>query len=112
MKDFTTAEHIKPIIEEIEQKYFIDRTTPEVKAIFKSDIVLTPADGSRNAYFITADRDTLLPNIYKFIALYQQITRYCEAVETYAGELDIFCEHEKDRARAAVYNTLLRQYAK
>lgn len=110
MKDFTTADYIRPIIDEISGKYFIDRPTKEVKAIFKCDLELSPIDGSNDRYFINKDRDTLLPDIYQFLYVFQEITQFTKAVETYPGELDQWEDHEKDRVIKATYNELLRQY--
>ena len=110
MKDFTTADYIKPIVDEISRKYYIDRPTKEVKAIFKCDLELSPASGSNDIYFINSDRDTLLPDIYKFLYVFQEITLFSKAVETYPGELDQWQDREKDRVIKATYNELIKQY--
>ena len=110
MKDFTTSNYIAPIIDEIEHKYFIDWTSQEVKSIFRADIVLTPADGSNDAYFITPCRDTLIPNIYRFFDVFQEITLYSKAAETAPDELFYWSSREKDRVISAVYNALLKKY--
>lgn len=110
MKDFTTADYIKPIMDEISRKYYIDRPTKEVKAIFKCDLELTPVDANNDRYFINKDRDTLLPDISNFFDVFQEITLFSKAVETYAGELEQWQDREKDRVIKATYNELLRQY--
>lgn len=111
MKDFTTAAYIKPIVDEINRKYYIDRPTKEVKAIFNCDLVLTPAtENTRNRFLINPDRDSLLPDISKFFDVFQEITLFSKAAETYAGELDQWEDREKDRVIKATYNELLRQY--
>ena len=111
MKDFTTADYIKPIVDEISRKYYIDRPTKEVKAIFNCDLVLTPAaENTRNRFLINPDRDTLLPDIYQFLHVFQEIKLFSKLVETYPGELDQWQDREKDRVIKGTYNELLRQY--
>lgn len=111
MKDFTTSAYITPVIDQIEHTYFIDRAPAEVKAIFKCDLILTPAlYKSPDRYLISKDRENLLPNISEFKNIFTQIDQYTAAAETYAGELDQWSSREKDEVIKAVYITLIDKY--
>lgn len=110
MKDFTTSAYIAPIIDEIERKFYIDRTSAEVKAIFKADLILSPASGSNDRYLITKDRENLLPGVESFKTAFIEIDNYTQAAETYAGELYTWSSREKDKLITAVYTSLLHKY--
>lgn len=112
MKDFTTAEHIAPILEDIESHFFIDQA-PQIKFLNNINIVLTAADETGpgvTCYLIGPENPENIPITSALINLYRSIDEYSEAVETYPDELWIWSSREKDRATIAAGTALLKKY--
>ena len=113
MKDFTTAEHITPILEDIESHFFIDQA-PQIKFLNNINIVLTAADETGpgvTCFLIGPENAENIPYTKALKELYHKIDLYCEAAETYAGELDNWSSRQKDIVRAAAGTALIKKYS-
>lgn len=113
MKDFTTAEHITPILEDIERHFFIDQA-PKIKFLNNINIVLSAADEPGpgvTCYLIGPENPENIPTTAALLNLYNEIDEYTEAVETYPGELWIWSSKEKDRATLAAGTALIKKYS-
>lgn len=109
MKDFTTAEHITPILTEIKAKYLIN-TSAIIKDYFNCSLLLeNPA--TRAAYPVSPDKEFYIPELYNYKKVCEAIEDYTTAAETYPGELWKYSAIEKDRVFIAIRNALIKEYS-
>lgn len=107
MKDFTTTEFIKPIIEEFTSVYK-NITTDYYKKHLNCDLLFEK--GKHNA---TAVRRNQAFHYYgkSVIELEKKIRDFAKCAETYEGELDKWEWNEEERVQNAIRDELLKLYA-
>lgn len=109
MKDFTTAEHITPILTEIKAKYKIN-TSAAIKNYFNCSLLLENPT-TRAAYPVSPEKDLYIPHLENFKKLCINIQDYATAAETTPGELDEWTENELKSVFNAIKNTLIKEYS-
>lgn len=109
MKDFTTSEHITPILNEIKSRFLII-TDPATKQYFNCILALKdPA--TRQLYPVTSGKDLYISNLKSYSAIVKDINLFSTAAEVYAGELDTWSSQEKSRIFLAVRDALIKEYS-
>lgn len=109
MRSFTTPENIRPIIEEIKQKY-IFKVDQNTRAYFNSDLILYNPE-TREIIPISHNTDFYISDLKSYKMLCNDINYYTAAAETSPGELDTWQSREKERIFLVVRNTLLNDHA-
>lgn len=107
MKDFTTKEYIKPIIDEIKRKY-----TPAKASKAALDclhcIAILKRNGTRECIALRPGEPFFIwQHIETVKELYSTLQSWTEAAETEPGELDAWMYREEDRIQAAIRDALI-----
>ena len=108
MKDFTTPEHITPIVAELCALY-----TPITDKIVLDALccnLILQHNHSKNALVIRAGAPLSFHSA-SHKELLQEVKDYAETAETCAGELDMWQYNEEKRIMCAVRDNLLQKYA-
>lgn len=108
MKDFTTAEHITPILTEIKSRFITHEdsiTTNYLKCIIAIEDPTT-----RQFYPVSPKEELYIPNIAAYQETCKEIDIFTQAAETYAGELDQWNSREKERVFLAIRDNLIKEY--
>ena len=109
MKDFTAAEYIRPIVEEIKERYTPDYTPAALEML--NCIVVLKRIRSRDALAIrTPDKGGFYYSGPAARKVYKALADYAAAAETEPGELDRWTWEEHKRIQEAIRAALIQEY--
>ena len=109
MKDFTTSEHITPILEEIKSRFLVHDES--IITNYLKCIIALEDPATRQLYPVTPEKELYINNLEAYRAACKDINSFCEAAETYPGELDTWKSNEQNRVFLAVRDALIKEYS-